>query len=210
VFSLSPIRRPRFLRRAELPVDTVALARFLIGKLLVHDLPEGRVVGRIVETEAYVHDDPSSHAYRGLATRNASMFLERGHAYVYFIYGSAYCVNVSGETPGVGAAALVRALEPIEGLDIMKRRRGTDRVRDLARGPGRLTQATGITREHDGLDLCGRASALRLAAGGQAPAAIERSVRIGISKEADRLLRFHECGNPFVSGSKRLNGLKFL
>ena len=133
------------------------------------------------------------------------MFLKHGHAYVYFIYGSAYCVNVSSETPGVGAAVLLRALEPLEGVEAMERRRGMSRPRDLARGPGRLTQAMGIGREHDGIDLCARAGALWLADAGLEPKAIGKSVRIGISKEIDRVSRFYEAGNPFVSGPKRLN-----
>ena len=106
-------RRTRRLRRAELPIDTVDLARYLIGKVLVRDLAEGRTSGRIVETEAYVVGDAAAHAFRGLSARNRSLFLERGHAYVYFIYGTSYCLNVSGETTGIGAGVLIRALEPL-------------------------------------------------------------------------------------------------
>lgn len=195
----------RRLRRSELPIDTVALARFLIGRVLIHNSLEGRVSGRIVETEAYVRDDPSSHAYRGATARNASMFLKRGHAYVYFIYGVSYCCNVSSEEAGVGAAVLLRALEPLEGIPLMEQRRATRRSRDLMRGPGRLAQALGIGPEHDGLDLCGDAP-LRLADSGERAAAIGESVRIGITRETERVLRFYERGNPFVSGPKRLNG----
>lgn len=195
----------RRLRRSELPIDTVALSRFLIGRVLIHDLPEGRVSGRIVETEAYVRDDPSSHAYRGRTTRNASMFLTHGHAYVYFIYGASYCCNVSSEEAGVGAAVLIRALEPLEGIALMERRRATRRLRDLTRGPGRLAQAFGIGREHDGLDLCCGAP-LRLADPGAPTGAIGESARIGITRETERILRFYERNNPYVSGPKRLNG----
>jgi DNA-3-methyladenine glycosylase len=194
----------RRLRRSELPIDTQALARFLIGRLLVHDLPEGRVSGRIVETEAYVRDDPSSHAYRGRTARNASMFLKRGHAYVYFIYGASYCFNVSSEGAGVGAAVLIRALEPLEGIGLMEKLRASGRPSDLARGPGRLAQALGIGRELDGADLCSGA-ALRLADLGVPAGAIGESVRIGITRETERVLRFYERGSPFVSGPKRLN-----
>jgi DNA-3-methyladenine glycosylase len=195
--------RIRRLRRAELPVDTVDLARFLIGKVLVRDLPEGRLAGRIVETEAYVVGDAAGHAYRGETPRNRSLFLERGHAYVYFIYGSWYCVNVSGESPGVGAGVLLRALEPLVGIETMQRLRGTQRELDLARGPGRLAQALGIDRREDGLDLC-KPGSLWLGALPGPDVPIGRSVRIGLTREAHRPLRFYSRGSPFVSGPKRL------
>src|SRR6188472_4434498 len=131
----------RRLKRAELPVDTTALARFLIGKTLVRDMPDGRTSGRIVEVEAYVPGDASGHAYVGETRRNRSLFLRRGHAYVYFIYGMHFCVNVSAERPGIGGGVLLRALEPIEGVAIMQARSRVHRAADLARGPGRLTQA---------------------------------------------------------------------
>src|SRR5579859_3049429 len=107
---MHPLRR---LRRAELPIDTAKLARYLIGKTLVHETPRGRLSGRIVETEAYVVGDAAAHSFRGETPRNRSLFLERGHAYVYFIYGNLYSINVSGETEGVGAGVLLRALEPL-------------------------------------------------------------------------------------------------
>jgi DNA-3-methyladenine glycosylase len=189
----------RRLKRAELPYDTEALARFLIGKTLVRDAPEGRTAGRIVETEAYVPGDASGHAYIGQTERNRSLFLRRGHAYVYFIYGVHFCVNVSGERPGIGAGALLRALEPIEGIELMEKRRGTQRLADLARGPGRLGEAMAIDRRLDGTDLCA-AGPLWLADALRPTATIKASVRIGISKETARLLRFYEAGNPHVSG----------
>src|SRR5881227_2117208 len=141
---------PRRLRRAELPADTATLARFLIGKALVHDHPAGRMIGRIVETEAYVVGDAACHAFRGLTPRNRALFLDRGHAYVYFIYGCWHALNVSGETPGVGAGVLVRAIEPLQGIDIMRERRGGGRYVDLARGRGRLATAFGIDRVLNG------------------------------------------------------------
>jgi DNA-3-methyladenine glycosylase len=137
-----------------MPVDTAELARFLIGKMVVRTLPEGVSGGRIVETEAYGIGDPAGHAYRGITPRNRALFLERGHAYVYLAYGISFMLNVSSETRGVGAGVLIRAIEPIFGIMIMERKRGTERVRDLARGPGRLCQALGIDRRLDGIDLC--------------------------------------------------------
>ena len=195
----------RRLKLGELPTDTVALARFLVGKTLVRDAPEGRTSGRIVECEAYVPGDASGHAYVGETDRNRSLFKRRGHAYVYFIYGMHYCVNVSAETPGVGAGVLLRALEPVDGIDIMRNRRGVMRLDDLTRGPGRLAQAMAIDRSLDGIDLCARSS-LWLASEVRTPGRIVTSVRIGISKETERPLRFYEAGNPHVSGPRALRG----
>jgi len=205
------IRRIRHLRRAELPADTVALARYLIGKTLVHDLPEGhdgsppiRMSGRIVETEAYVVGDAAAHAFRGQTPRNRSLFLERGHAYVYFAYGSSWMLNVSSEIPGVGAGVLLRALEPLEGIAAMERHRGTMRLLDLTRGPGRLAAAFRIDRRYDGMDLCA-GGPLWLGAAVKPVGVIGESVRIGITREVHRQLRFYERGNPFVSGPRLLN-----
>ncbi len=194
----------RVLGRAELPVDTAQLARFLIGKMLVRMLAEGVAGGRIVETEAYGIGDPAGHAYRGMTTRNRTLFLERGHAYVYLTYGSSFMLNVSSETSGVGAGVLIRAIEPTMGITIMERNRGDQRVRDLARGPGRLCEALGIDRRLDGIDLC-QAGALWLGSDGQAPDEIGRSKRIGITRAPDSPLRFYVRGNSFVSGPQALN-----
>jgi DNA-3-methyladenine glycosylase len=194
----------RPLIRSELPIDTSSLARFLIGKIVVRELPEGVTSGRIVETEAYVIGDAAGHAYRGMTQRNAALFLERGHAYVYLAYGVSYMLNVSSETPGIGAGVLIRALEPLEGIPIMQRNRGIERLRDLARGPGRLAVALRIDRGLDGLDLC-RKGPLWLARGEDPPSEIGQSTRIGISRDAHRLLRFYLRGNPFVSGPRSLN-----
>jgi len=187
-------------------VDTQELARFLIGKALVHDSPRGRMSGRIVETEAYVPGDAAAHSFRGATPRNRSLFLTHGHAYVYFIYGAWFCLNVSGEAEGVGGGVLLRALEPAEGVELMQRRRPGATLHKLACGPGRLATALGITKRHDGLDLCA-SGPLWLGAPDPhwAKPSIGRSVRIGVTKEAHRPLRFFERGNPCVSGSRRLN-----
>jgi DNA-3-methyladenine glycosylase len=198
------VARPRLLNRAEMPVDTVQLARFLIGKLLVRELTEGVATGHIVETEAYDIGDPAGHAYRGITLRNRALFLEHGHAYIYLAYGSSFMLNVSSETSGVGAGVLIRAIEPTDGIMIMARNRGTERVRDLARGPGRLCAAMGIDRRLDGIDLC-QAGPLWLGSDGRAPDEIGQSKRIGITRAADSLLRFHAHGNRFVSGPQALN-----
>lgn len=196
------VRRP--LARSELPHDTAALARYLIGKIVVRELPEGIASGRIVETEAYVAGDAAGHGFRGMTPRNRSLFLERGHAYVYLAYGISYMLNVSSEMPGIGTGVLIRALEPLDGIPIMQLNRGIERLRDLARGPGRLAMALRIDRSLDGLDLC-REGPLWLASDGRDPGEIGQSVRIGISKDVDRLLRFYVRGSPFVSGSRSLN-----
>ena len=228
----------RRLRRAELPVHTVALARFLIGKIVVRELPGARLSGRIVETEAYPPRDPAAHHFRGPTPRNRSMFLGRGHAYVYFSYGNHFMLNVTAEIAGVGGGVLIRALEPLEGIPQMEQHRRTPRLLDLTRGPGRLAAALRIDRSLDGTDLCapgplwlgtltspratfpnnrprksGTANSARpssafhtmpSAPGDNPTMTLGRSTRIGITRAADRLLRFYERGSPFVSGPRRL------
>jgi DNA-3-methyladenine glycosylase len=197
------VGRLRRLRRAELSVDTVELARYLIGKVLVHEMDGGRLSGRIVETEAYPVGDAAGHAFHGQTRRNRSLFLERGHAYVYLAYGSSFLMNVTSEAPGVGAGVLLRAIEPWEGIELMASSRGTTPLAYLGRGPGRLTKALQIDLRQDGLDLCA-AGPLWLAAEAQRTGRIGKSVRIGITRNADRLLRFYERGNAHVSGPKKL------
>jgi DNA-3-methyladenine glycosylase len=196
--------RIRRLRRAELPIDTVALARYLVGKTVVHDLPQGRLSGRIVETEAYPIGDAAGHAYRGHTQARNSLFLERGHAYVYFAYGSAWMLNISSERRGIGAGVLVRALDPLEGIAQMEKNRGVSTLRDLTRGPGRLAAALRIDKSLDGVDMCSPKSPLWLGAAAQRVGTIGVTTRIGLSRETHRKLRFFERGNPFVSGPARL------
>src|SRR5215467_672461 len=194
----------RRIRRSELPSNTVELARFLIGKVVVHELPAGRVSGRIVETEAYPPGDPAGHHFRGPTPRIRSMYLAPGHVYVFFNYGAHFMLNVVSEPRETAAAILIRALEPLEGVEIMQRHRNTTELRDLTRGPGRLAQALQIDRRHDGVDLCENEK-LWLGEIRHATGPIGKSVRIGITRAAGRLLRFFERGNPFVSGPKGLN-----
>jgi len=187
-----------------MPADTVALARWLIGRIVVRRTPKGTMSGRIVETEAYLHNDAACHAFRGMTPRNRSLFLERGYAYVYIAYGTSFMLNCTSGTSGIGAGVLIRALEPLAGAALMEKHRGTDKARDLTRGPGRLAQALAIDLKLDGHDLC-RRGPLWLGSDGQAPGTIGVSKRIGITKNAEPLLRFYVKGNRFVSGPKALN-----
>jgi DNA-3-methyladenine glycosylase len=192
------------IARSDLPVDTVAMARFLIGALVVRAMAEGVISGRIVETEAYPVGDAASHAYRGETARNRVLYGCRGHAYVYLAYGVADMLNVSSEVAGVGAGVLIRALEPLEGVAAMQRHRGIESLRDLARGPGRLAAALAIDRRLDGTDLC-RVGPLWLACDGHEAPEIGVSTRIGLTKAADQPLRFYARGSRFVSGPNALN-----
>ena len=199
------------LPRSAVPVSTVALARFLLGKLLVRDLDGAVAMGRIVETEAYLVGDPACHAFRGMTPRNRSLFKEAGHAYVYLCYGTSYLLNVSSERRGTGAGVLLRALEPLAGIDHMrrarKRPRGArqdDRLLDLARGPGRLTSALQVDLRHDGIDLFA-GGPLWIGSDGTTVAAIGESTRIGITKGVDARLRYFVAGSAYLSGSRRLN-----
>jgi DNA-3-methyladenine glycosylase len=194
----------RRLRRSELPVDTIELARFLIGKIVVHELPKARLSGRIVETEAYPPGDPAGHHFRGPTPRIRSMYRAQGHAYVFFNYGAHFMLNVVSEPEGTASAILIRAIEPLEGIELMKRYRKTDRLLDLTRGPGRLAAALKIDRRHDGVDLC-TDDALWLGDSNYPVGEIGTSVRIGITRAAGQPFRFYERGNPFVSGPKRLS-----
>jgi len=168
------------------------VAPSLIGVTLLVD----GVAGRIVEVEAYDHEDPASHGYRGRTERNASMFGPPGRAYVYRSYGIHWCLNLVCEEEGVANAVLVRALEPTQGLDAMRERRGLDDLRLLCSGPGRLCQALGVTREHDGLSL-GRPPFELLAADG--PAEVVSGPRIGITRAAELPWRYAEAGSRFLS-----------
>lgn len=172
----------------------------------MHHLGDGvTVAGRIVETEAYGIGDPASHAYRGQTKRNGAMFAAHAHVYVYLIYGTAYCANISTEAPGIGAAVLIRAAEPLAGLERMRELRARPGICDaeLARGPGNLCRAFGIGPELDGFDLD---AGDRLVVGddGFAPA-VGASVRIGLTKATEREHRFYARGSRAVSGPRSLS-----
>jgi DNA-3-methyladenine glycosylase len=197
-------RRITPLRRRNLPVDTIALARYLIGKTLVHELPAGRLSGRIVETEGYPPGDAAGHAFRGETQRNRSLFLGPGYCYVYFTYGSSFMANVTSEEEGVGAGVLLRALEPLEGIEMMQRNRKVMGTRDIARGPGRLAQALQIDKRYDGVDLCAEGT-LWLGTAVRRADPIGCSTRIGLTREVHLKRRFFESGNPYVSGPRSLS-----
>lgn len=177
--------------------DTVEVARRLLGKALVHYTDSGVLAGRIVETEAYLRDDPACHASRGATRRNAVMFGEPGRAYIYFTYGMYFCFNAVTAPEGVGEAVLVRAVEPLEGIEVMMRNRGTDKLTNLASGPGKLCQAFGLDRRHNELDLAD--SELVIVDDGWKPGEIVAASRIGIRLAADKPWRFYVAGNPHVS-----------
>jgi DNA-3-methyladenine glycosylase len=187
--------------------DTLTVARSLLGRRLVRMLEGERISGRIVETEAYIgEDDEASHASPGPTERNASMYMEAGHGYVYLIYGMYHCFNIVSEREGFPAAVLVRALEPLEGLDLMRERRGSVGARsetELTSGPGRLCQALAIDRRHDGIDLCAPGSPVFLEPGEPVTAGV---VATGprVNVRGDRAAveapwRFWIEGNPHVS-----------
>lgn len=185
---------------------TVAVARALLGKILVSESPEGRTAGRIVETEAYLCDDAACHASRGQTQRNRAMFGPPGRSYTYLIYGMYRCFNVVTAPKGVGEAVLIRALEPLEGLDLMALRRGVGEPKALCSGPGKLVIALGIADLPDGSDLRKGPLIVVEPGKGKAPGRgaaevelIRVTTRIGISKDAHLPLRFYLEGSPWVS-----------
>ncbi|MEW5920601.1 MAG: DNA-3-methyladenine glycosylase [Bacillota bacterium] len=179
--------------------DTLTLARFLLGKVIVHHSPQGPTSGMIVETEAYLQGDPACHASRRMTRRNAVMFGPAGHAYVYLIYGNHYCFNVVSNREGVGEAVLIRALEPLEGLELISRRRSkAGKITDLTNGPGKLTAAMAIGREHNGLSLMEKP--LFIARGWNVDtSSIVCAPRIGITQAKEKEWRYYLKENPFVS-----------
>ena len=182
---------------------TTAVARALLGKRLISTVDGERCVARIVEVEAYLGPhDPASHSYRWhRSPRNAAMYGRPGRLYVYFIYGMHWCANVVTERDGYPAAVLLRAAEPLEGLDVMRRRRAGRPDRELLAGPARLAQALGITGALDGHRL--GLAPLWIADGVPVPPArYERTVRVGVAHGAERRLRWYERGNPHVSAPR--------
>lgn len=181
------------LTRADLAIDPVEAAHLLLGSAIEARTPEGVVAARIVEVEAYRGaDDPASHSYRGRTPRNSVMWGPAGHLYVYFVYGMHFCANVVCLTDGVPGAVLLRAAEITEGAELARTRRPAARgEHELARGPARLADALGLRREHNGVDLTGPASPVRLLAGEPNPAdAIRSGPRVGVAAAHDTPWRF--------------------
>lgn len=198
---MSPLPKP--LEPSFYRQDTVTVARALLGKHLYRESDVGRAAGIIVETEAYLgRADPASHSFRGKTGRNAAMFGPPGRAYIYFIYGNHFCFNVVSGAAGRGEAVLIRALEPFEGLELMGQRRSrAGNTIELTNGPGKLCQALAIDRSLDHHDL--GVPPLWLAPGGAVdPGAVISAPRIGISRAAEKLLRFYIAGNNYVSRRK--------
>jgi DNA-3-methyladenine glycosylase len=194
--------------------DPRKVARALLGKLLIRKTPRGILAGRVVETEAYLGEgDAAAHAVAGRTARNFVLFGPPGHAYVYFIYGNHFCLNVSCLPDGVPGGVLFRALEPVAGIEEMARARGIEVPRDsdlgsndlkkISAGPGRMSEALGVTRERDnGKNLVSAKSDLQLVDDGYRVRRVMVTPRIGIVKSAERPLRYFIAGNPFVSGPR--------
>jgi len=208
----------RLVPRSFFKTSPDRVAPRLLGKVLVHSGPSGLMAGRIVEVEAYLgpHNnppDPAAHAHRGITPRNAVLFGLSGHAYVYSIYGMYFCLNISCETEGHAGSLLLRALEPLVGLEQMARNRGLPPdaarteayLRRLTSGPGRLCQALGVERaSHNGLDVTDARSPLQVRDDGYAVKDVAVTPRIGIKHAVDWPLRFVVAGNGFVSGPARM------
>ena len=177
--------------------DTVTVAKDLLGKYLVCNQDENTLVGMIVESEAYRENDLASHSSSGKTERNSAMFMQGGHLYVYFTYGIHYCANIVTEKENYGAAVLIRAIEPLEGIEIMKKNRNISNINNLTNGPAKFCQAFGITTQHNKLDLtldtifCVESNIKNFK--------INRSNRIGITKATEKLWRFFIKDNKYVS-----------
>ncbi len=211
-FTAAQLRDARILPREFFNRDPVTVGRELLGKLLIRREGRALLAGRIVEDEAYLGvDDPAAHSYSGRTPRNAVLFGPPGHAYVYFIYGNHYCLNVSCLPDGEAGGVLFRAMEPVFGREEMARARGLEltatprpaQLRMISSGPGRMAQALGITRLRDNdKDLTAPSSGLWFADDGYRPERIAATRRVGITKAVERPLRFVIAGNPFVSGRR--------
>ena len=193
---VAPLPRKFYLQ------DTCLAAQKLLGQIVVRHLPSGETLsGVIVETEAYLTDDPACHAYRGQTPRNAAMFGPPGHAYVYFTYGLHMMLNLVCAPEGTAEAVLIRALEPREGMDTMRENRGgIADIRQLTNGPGKLAQALALTRlSHNGLDVTNPQGELQILPNAFPPFEIVTKTRIGITQGVDLPWRYYVRDNPYVS-----------
>lgn len=195
---------PQTLKKEFYEATTLQIAKKLLGTYLIHESPEGKTIGRIVETEAYLTDDAACHASRGMTKRNEMMFGEPGHAYIYFIYGMYHCFNVVTAKKGIGEAVLIRALEPVTGIDLMRERRPTvKKEKDLCNGPAKLVLAMGMHKNLNGVILDKKPLYLldHTAFGAKSPSTkdIVATTRIGITQDAHLPYRFYLKDNPHVS-----------
>jgi len=193
---VTPIPREFYLQ------DTRTAAQKLLGQLVLRRLPTGETLsGVIVETEAYLTDDPACHAYRGQTPRNSAMFGPPGHAYVYFTYGLHMMLNLVCAPEGTAEAVLIRALEPVEGIETMRRHRGgIVETRQLTNGPGKLAQALALTQlSHNGVDVTDPASDLLVLPNKYPPFDMVATTRIGITQGMDLPWRYYVAGNPYIS-----------
>ncbi|MBI5214544.1 MAG: DNA-3-methyladenine glycosylase [Ignavibacteriae bacterium] len=189
--------RPTKLSRSFYLRPTLTVAKDLLGKYFVRVLPEGKLVGKIVEVEAYLPDDVASHSYRGQTKRNEVMFLKGGHLYVYFTYGMHFCANVVTEQEGIGAAVLIRGIEPLQGIKIMEKNRGLTGF-NLTNGPAKICQAFSLGRKENGVDLSG--NEIYITEGESIHnSQVRISSRIGITNGKDKLWRFFLQDDPWVS-----------
>jgi DNA-3-methyladenine glycosylase len=194
------VRNVEALKRRFYARNTLIVAKQLLGKLLVRELHDGMLVGKIVEVEAYRgSDDPASHAHKSKTPRNAIMFGKAGHAYVYFIYGKHYCLNATTERRGVPGAVLIRALEPINGIEMMQKNRRTKSLIALTSGPGKLTHAMEITKKLNGWDLTKGEKLSICKPKKKEEFEIASTRRVGIKAGSEKPWRFYIKGNKFVS-----------
>lgn len=187
-----------YLKKEDFEKSALIIAKNLLGSYLVHNSLEGLTVGRIVETECYLGaNDIASHAFHGITERNKIMFGPSGHFYIYFTYGMHYCINIVTEKEGIAEAVLIRALEPIKGIELMQHRRHTDNITNLSNGPAKLTQAMGINKKINGLSV--ESPQLYLTPTNDHSFKIIHKPRIGIKANTDKLWRFYIENNPYIS-----------
>ena len=197
-FEKQPINRVFYTR------DTLKVAKAILGKILVRRTPLGFLTGKIVEAEAYRGtDDPASHSFRGKTSRNEVMFGKPGITYVYFTYGNHHCLNIVTEKSDIPAAVLIRAIEPLKGLESMKRNRSVEKIIDVASGPGKLTKAFQITRKDNNIDVTDSSSNISIHTPIEEKSfQIIQTTRIGIRLAQELPWRFYIKGNPHVSKRK--------
>lgn len=183
---------PSFFNRS-----TIEVAKALLGCYLINETKEGTTIGKIVETEAYLSNDPASHSFNGKTKRNEPMFSHPGTIYIYFTYGMYHCFNIATKEKGIGEAVLIRSLEPIKGIELMKKRRKTDNIKELCNGPAKLVQALGISKELNNSQI--NSSSLKILQPDDNKIKIIKTRRVGISKGADLPLRFFIKDNNFIS-----------